>query len=756
MPKKKTEDEIKDKKTAKGATPKSKTAEKAGTKTKKTIKPKAKAVKKTPKAAAKAKKIELTADEKKPVKAAAKKTAKKTTEAKETAVKKVPAKKRISKKAVEETGAIKEDIIKEDIIKEEKKEIVKKAHVTAKEKKAEPQIAEEKKTEQKPAEKEVTKEYTKAVTEEVKPEIIEKKIIKVNETLTVKTLSEKLGIEVTDLIKKLLSLGTLATINQRLDFDVASLVAEEYNSVIELVPLYGDIDEEEEKEGIVSPRPPVVTIMGHVDHGKTTLLDTIRKSNIVDKEAGGITQHMGAYRVHKNGNEIIFLDTPGHEAFTAMRARGVKVTDIVIIVVAADDSIMPQTVEAIDHARAAGVPIIVAINKIDVPGANVEKVKQDLMRYKLVPEDWGGQTICVEISAKKNIGIDGLIEMIILQSEMLELKASYEGKARGVVVEAKMDKKRGAVAAVLIQKGTLRIGDSFVTGSAYGKVRFMVDDLGASHNEATPSIPVEVLGLNGIPLAGDKFIVVSDEREARYISEQRKDMFREEKLARKKHITLEELHKEIEEGKAKECNIILKADVRGSVEALRDSLEKMSNNEIKLGVIHSGVGAANESDIILAAASNAIVICFSAPPSAGILAAAEREGVDIRSYSIIYEVISDIKAAMEGLLEPDYKEVVTGKAEVRKIIAIPKIGRIAGSMVTEGKVIRGDFVRVYRGNAKLFEGKIQNLKRFKDDVKEVDKGYECGISIEGYQELAERDVLEFYHKEKVARRLEAR
>lgn len=609
-----------------------------------------------------------------------------------------------------------------------------------------------------PAQVEPVAAHVQAQEKEEEKVKLPKRVIKVNESLSVKLLSEKLGVEVSTLIKKFMSMGVLATINQRLDFETASLIADEYGCELEFVPMYGDVllkEADEEATGPQEARPPVITIMGHVDHGKTSLLDTIRNSNIAGKEAGGITQHIGAYRVKAGNKELMFLDTPGHEAFTAMRARGVKVTDIVVLVVAADDGVMPQTIEAIDHAKAANVPIVVAVNKIDLPGAQPERVKQELSHYGLIPEAWGGKTIFVEVSAKKNIGIDTLIEMLALQADILELTAIAQGNARGVIIEAKLDKRRGAVATVLVRKGILKKGDAFVAGGAFGKIRIMMDDHGQVVNSATPAVPVEILGFNGVPLAGDTFYVVETEKEARNIAERRRMAFREEKLARRKHITLEELHHEMKHGVIKDLKLIIKADVRGSVEALRDSLERMSNSEIRVLVIHSGVGTVNESDILLAAASDAVVISFNVPVGNTVNILAEREGVDVRSYNIIYNVVNDVKAAMEGLLEPDYKDVMIGKAQVRKLIMIPKIGAIAGCMVLEGKITRGDCARLLRDGAVAYEGKIGSLKRFKDDVKEVEKGYECGITLDQHADVKEDDVIEIFKKEKVARRLES-
>ncbi|MFH1258990.1 MAG: translation initiation factor IF-2 [Elusimicrobiota bacterium] len=584
-----------------------------------------------------------------------------------------------------------------------------------------------------------------------------KQKIVVNETVTVKELAEKMHVGVGELIKKLFTLGAMATINQRLDRDTLTLAAGEYGFEVELVALYGEEMLETEKDfpADLKPRSPVVTIMGHVDHGKTSLLDAIRETRVAEKEAGGITQHIGAYRVETSRGAVVFLDTPGHEAFSAMRARGAQVTDIVVLVVAADDGVMPQTMEAIDHARAAGVPILVAINKIDLPQANSQRIKQELGGYNLVPEEWGGQTIYVEVSAKKKTNIDKLLEMIVLQSEILELKANPNTMARGLVVEARIDSQRGPVATVLIQKGTLHLGEAFVCGRTAGKIRAILDDRLRRIKEAGPSTPVEILGFSSPPNAGDRFGVVKDEREARHIAERREELFRQEKLDHRRHLALENVYQQIVEGKLKELKIILKADVRGSVEALKDSLEKLSTAEVKLTVIHSGVGGVKESDVILAAASNAIIIGFNVRPEMGVETMAQREGISIKTYRIIYEVLSDIRAAMEGLLEPLDKEVTLGRAEIREVFRVPKFGTIAGSYVIEGKLQRSAFVRVLRNNAIVFEGKNASLKRFKEDVREVEKGFECGIAVENFQDLKKGDVLEFYIQEKVARKLEA-
>ncbi|MFH1238898.1 MAG: translation initiation factor IF-2 [bacterium] len=583
-----------------------------------------------------------------------------------------------------------------------------------------------------------------------------KEKIKISDRITVGELAEKLKIKHADLIKTLMKSGIMASINQRLDIDTATLGASEYGFDVEVVPLYGEelIVEKEEAGGELVGRSPVVTIMGHVDHGKTTLLDAIRETNVTATEAGHITQHIGAYKVKLPKGEIVFLDTPGHEAFTAMRARGAQITDIVILVVAADDGIMPQTVEAIDHAKAAGVPIMVAINKVDLPQADTQRIKQELNKYNLTPEEWGGKTICVEVSALKKIGLEHLMEMILLEAEMLELKAPKEGKASGVVIEARLDKRRGRIATLLVQKGTLGLRDVFISGSSYGKIRAMFDDKGAKIDEAGPSTPVGILGLDELPHAGDRFNVVDNESQARQIVTVRAQRKKEEQLGKVQRITLEDLHDQMLKGKIKELNIIVKADVQGSVQALKDSLEKLSNAEIKLNVIHSGVGGINENDVTLASASNAIIIGFNVRPDAGAKNLAEKEGVDVRIYRIIYEVIDSIKQALEGLLEPTYKEVSMGRAEVREVFKIPKGGTIAGSFVTEGKILRNASARITRDNVIVYEGKISSLRRFKEDVKEVGSNYECGIFMENFNDIKKGDIIEVYDMEKVARKLE--
>ncbi|MCK9217093.1 MAG: translation initiation factor IF-2 [Firmicutes bacterium] len=585
--------------------------------------------------------------------------------------------------------------------------------------------------------------------------IEQKKPIKIGERVSVKELSEKIGKPVVEIIKKLLLLGVVATINQDLDYETACLIALEYGITLEKI-IQKDIeeilfDDDEDKPEDLKARPPVVTIMGHVDHGKTSLLDAIRQTNVIATEAGGITQHIGAYTVNIEGKKIVFLDTPGHEAFTSMRARGAKVTDIAVLVVAADDGVMPQTVEAIDHAKAANVTIIVAINKTDKPGANIDRVKQDLTEHGLIAEDWGGDTICVPVSAKKKDGIENLLEMILLVAEMQELKANPNRKARGTVIEAKLDKSRGPIATVLIQNGTLNFGDYFIVGTTCGRIRTMLDDKGKLVKKAGPSIPIEITGLTDVPDAGDIFIIVDDEKTARQISEKRKERHRLEHLQSNQRISLDELFSQIQEGKVKDLNIIVKADVQGSAEALKQSLERLSNEEVKIKTIHSGVGAITETDVMFASASNAIIIGFNVRPQPSALVLSEKDKVDIRLYRVIYNAIEDIEAAMKGMLDPEWKEVVIGHAEVRAIFKASSIGTIAGSYVTDGKISRKSEVRIVRDGVVVYEGKIASLKRFKDDVREVNAGFECGISIEKFNDIKEGDVIESFIMEAVQR-----
>jgi translation initiation factor IF-2 len=584
-----------------------------------------------------------------------------------------------------------------------------------------------------------------------------KKVVKIQEGSTIKEFAELMGQKVGDVIKKLMAMGIMATQNQTIDADAAMLLADEYGIKAEVASIETAEDMLEEKADeadTMVARPPVVTIMGHVDHGKTSLLDSVRETNVVSKEAGGITQHIGAYQVSLKGRDITFLDTPGHAAFTAMRARGAQVTDIVILVVAADDGVMPQTREAINHAKAAGVPIIVAINKIDKPEAKPDRVKQELSEFELIPEEWGGQTIFCEVSAKKKTGLEHLLEMILIQADVLELKANPDKMARGTVIEAKLDKGRGPVATVLVQGGTLKVGDFFVTGAQFGKVRALINDQGERIDQAGPSKPAEVIGFSSVPLAGERFVVLEEERKARQIAELRQAKQRSSELASMKKVTLEDLHAQIQEGMVKELNIVIKADVSGSAGAIVDSLEKLSTAAVKLKVIHNSVGAITETDVMLAAASNAIIIGFNVRPEPKGAELAQREGVDIRLYNIIYNAIDDIKAAMEGLLEPTLKERILGRAEVRQTFHVSKVGTIAGSYVLEGTMTRqSDGIRVLRDNVTVYEGKLHSLKRFKDDVREVQAGYECGLGVENFNDIKVGDVIEAYAIEKVAAKL---
>ncbi|MDD6772084.1 MAG: translation initiation factor IF-2 [Inconstantimicrobium porci] len=584
-------------------------------------------------------------------------------------------------------------------------------------------------------------------------------IIEVDETITVSDLASKLHQPIADVIKNLMLSGVMAAINQEINFEIAEKVAQKYN--VELVKKEEDLDDrlaeeaqehEEDDDANKVKRPPIITVMGHVDHGKTSLLDAIRKSRVTSSEAGGITQHIGAYTVRLNDEKITFLDTPGHEAFTAMRARGAQITDIVILVVAADDGIMPQTVEAINHCKAANVPVIVAINKIDRPGANIDRVKQELTEYGLVAEDWGGDTICVPVSAKTHEGIDNLLEMVLLTAEMLELKANPSRKANGTVVEAQLDKGRGAVATLLVQNGTLHSGDSIIVGSTYGRIRAMFSDSHKKIKNAGPSIPVEILGLSEVPEAGDRFHVVKDEKTARQMAEARKQKVREDNLNSSHRVSLEDFYNQIREGTVKELTIIVKADVQGSVEAIKSSLEKLSTDDVKVRVIHGAVGAITETDVTLATASNAVIIGFNVRPDSKAVSAADKEGVDIKTYRVIYEAIEDIKSAMIGMLEPEYKEVIVGKAEVRETYKISSVGTIAGCYVLDGKINRNNDIRVIRDGIVILEGKLSSLKRFKDDVKEVNAGYECGLTIEKFNDIKIGDVIESYTMQEIVRK----
>ncbi len=582
------------------------------------------------------------------------------------------------------------------------------------------------------------------------------KTIKLPESLTVGELASKIKVPVAQLIKKLFMAGKIYNVNTELDFEAAGEIALEYNYIAEEEEKIDVIEEllreEEEDESTMTPRPPVVCVMGHVDHGKTSLLDAIRHSSVTEGEAGGITQHIGASVVSINGQKITFLDTPGHEAFTAMRMRGAQSTDIAILVVAADDGVMPQTVEAINHAKAAGIEIIVAINKIDKESANIDRVKQELMEYELVPEDWGGSTIFCPVSAHTREGIDNLLEMIILTAEILELKANKKRKARGIVIEAQLDKGRGSVATVLVQKGTLHVGDCVAIGDVHGKVRAMFDDKHRKVKEAVPSMPVEILGLNGVPQSGEIFLATENEKEARQISEAFITRGKEKLIAdTKSRMSLDDLYNKIQEGNVKDLNLIIKADVQGSVEAVKSSLLKLSNDEVAVKCIHSGVGAINESDVILASASNAIIIGFNIRPDNQAKDVADREKVDIRLYRVIYNAIEDIESAMKGMLDPIYEEKIIGHAEVRQIYKASGVGTIAGSYVLDGVIRRNCSVRITREGEQIFEGALASLKRFKDDVKEVKSGFECGLVMEGFNDIKEADMIEAYVMEEVPR-----
>ena len=584
-----------------------------------------------------------------------------------------------------------------------------------------------------------------------KDEIARPKHIKLPESIAVKDLASKMSYTAAEIIKKLMLMGVMASINQEIDYDTAALVASEFGVTCEELPPDVDpteIPEIEDDPKSLKLRPPVVTVMGHVDHGKTSLLDCIRNTHVQTHEAGGITQHIGAYQVNCKGKKIVFLDTPGHEAFTAMRARGAQITDIAVLVVAADDGVMPQTIEAIHHAKSADVPIIVAVNKIDKPGANPERVKQELMEQNLVPEEYGGDTIMVPVSAKKQIGIDDLLENILLVAEVEELKANPNRDARGVIVEAKLDKGRGPVATVLVQNGTLRIGDSIVCGTTYGKVRAMINDRGENVKKAGPSVPVEILGLSDVPEAGD-ILAVLDEKQARSIAEARIERQRNS-LIKAKKVSLDDLFNQIQEGEIKDLNIVVKADVQGSVEALSASLLKLNkNDEVRVSIVHSGVGAVNESDVMLASASNAIIIAFNVRPDANARKLADTESVDIRTYRVIYDAINDVKDAMSGMLKPKYKEVIQGRVEIRQVMKFSK-ALVAGSYVLEGKICNNSKIRILRDNIEVFDGEIDSLRRFKDEVKEVQAGYECGISIVDFRDFREGDIIEAYTMEEIA------
>ena len=579
--------------------------------------------------------------------------------------------------------------------------------------------------------------------------------IEIPESITVKDFAAEIKKTTAEVIKKLLGYGIMATINQEVDFDTAYLIAQEFGITAKKKEVVTDedilFDESEDKEEELVTRPPVIVVMGHVDHGKTSLLDTIRKTNVIEGEAGGITQAIGAYKVKVNDREITFLDTPGHEAFTAMRARGAQITDIAILVVAANDGVMPQTIEAINHAKSAGIPIIVAINKIDLPDANPDRVKQELMAYDLVPEEWGGDTIFVPISAKNGTNIDQLLEMVLLEADVLELKANPHKQAKGAVIEAKLDKARGAIATVLVQRGTLDVGDTIVVGSSIGRIRAMKDDKGKSVKSAGPSTPVEIMGLTEVPEAGDTFYEVKNEKVAKHLIERRKRQAREQAINQATKVTLDNLFSQMEEGKLKVLNLIVKADVQGSVEAVKQSLEKLENEEVKVKVIHAAVGAVNQSDVTLAKVSNAIIIAFNVRPDNVAKEEAKKDEVEIKQYSIIYQAIEDVENAMKGMLEPKYEEKVIGNAEVRQTFRISNVGTIAGCYVLSGKVERNAGVRVIRDNVVIHDGHLATLKRFKDDVKEVGKGFECGIQIENYNDIKEGDQIEVYIMEEIKR-----
>ena len=578
-----------------------------------------------------------------------------------------------------------------------------------------------------------------------------KRLVKIEEVITVGDLAHRMGVKAADVIKKLIEMGMPTTLNQLLDADTASLLAQEYGFEVENVApeVESLIDQEADREEDLAPRPPVVTIMGHVDHGKTTLLDAIRESNVTASEAGGITQHIGAYEVEHGGRRVVFLDTPGHEAFTSMRARGASVTDIVILVVGADDGVMPQTVESIDHAKAARVPIVVAVNKIDKPGAQPDRIRQQLSDHGLNPEEWGGTTLYANVSAKRRVGIAELLELILLQADVLELKANPTKLARGTVLEARLEKGRGPVATVLVQEGTLKVGDPIVTGSHYGRVRALANHKGKRLEAAGPGTPVEIQGLSGLPDAGQKFAVLKDERTARQIALHRGEKDREKAVVRPR-MSLEELHKRIDAGEVKDLNIVIKSDVQGSMEALQFSLGKLSGDKVKVNVIHAGVGGISESDVMLASASAAVIIGFNVRPEPKAAELAEREAVDVRLYSVIYDVVDDVQKAMEGMLEPTLKETTQGRAEVRNTFHISRIGTIAGCAVLSGKISRNANVRLLRDSVVVYEGKLASLKRFKDDVKEVLEGYECGLGIENFNDIQVGDQIEAYVIEKVA------
>jgi translation initiation factor IF-2 len=597
-----------------------------------------------------------------------------------------------------------------------------------------------------------TKEAVGEETEEVK------QVIKVSEFISAAELADLLDVEPSEVIKKCLELGMMISINQRLDMDTIITVSDEFGYEVEVVQEYGadlieKLEETEIKDKEAKIRPPVVTIMGHVDHGKTSLLDYIRKSNIIADEAGGITQHIGAYEVTVNSRSITFLDTPGHEAFTAMRARGAQVTDLVVLIVAADDGVQPQTLEAINHASAAGVPIVVAINKIDKPGANAEVVKKQLAENNILVEEWGGKYQCAEISAKKGVGVDKLLDMILLEADVLELKANPDRPGRGIIIESKLDKGKGPVGTVLVQQGTIRVGQLFIAGQYSGKVRAMYNERNQKVLAAPPSSPVQIVGFDGVPQAGDTFVIMDSEREVREISAKRQQLKREQDFRRRRHITLDQISQRIRHGEVKELNIILKADVDGSIEALSDALLRLSNEEVAVKIIHKAVGGISESDVLLASASDAIIIGFQVRPTLQARDLAKKEDIDIRLYRVIYDAVEDVKSALEGLLEPEISEEITSTIEVRNTFRVPKVGTVAGCYVVSGKVIRNDLAKIYREDKLIHETRIASLKRFKDDVREVTSGFECGIGLEGFDDIKVGDIIETYKQVKTARKL---
>ena len=597
------------------------------------------------------------------------------------------------------------------------------------------------------------KKKPQAKENRVKQKIFKLTEIEIPDTITVKDLAVEMKITSGDVIKKLLTYGIMATMNQEIDFDTAFLIAGEFGITANKKEVVTEedilFDDSEDREEELETRPPVIVVMGHVDHGKTSLLDAIRSTNVIEGESGGITQHIGAYQVKINDRDITFLDTPGHEAFTSMRARGAMITDIAILVVAANDGVMPQTIEAINHAKAAEIPIIVAVNKMDLPDANFERVQQELMKYELVPEAWGGDTIYVPISAKKREGIDNLLEMVLLQADVMELKANPTKQAKGTIIEARLDKTRGPVATMLVQRGRLDVGDTIIVGSTIGRIRTMQNDKGKKVKSAGPSMPVEITGLTSVPESGETFYEVKDERTAKHLIEKRKYEKHQKEIGANTVVTLDDLFSKIANENLKQLNLIVKADVQGSVEALKQSLEKLSNEEVRVKVIHSNVGGVTETDISLARVSSAIIIAFNVRADVMAKSIADKEGIEIKQYSVIYDAINDVEAAMKGMLDPVFKEVVIGTAEIRQTFKVSNVGTIAGAYILTGKVSRNAGIRIIRDNIVIHDGKLVSLKRFKDDVKEVDKGYECGIQVDGFNDIKEGDILEVYIMEEV-------